>query len=54
MFEFHHLLPEFSAVENVMMPLLIARIPRNEAQNRAKSWLSRVGLEHVLSIARPN
>ena len=46
MFQFHHLLPEFSAVENVMMPLLIARIPRNEAQNRAKSWLSRVGLEH--------
>ena len=46
MFQFHHLLPEFSAVENVMMPLLIARKPRGQALEMAKSWLQRVGLEH--------
>ena len=46
MFQFHHLLPEFSAVENVMMPLLIARMARGDAEDIAKSWLARVGLEH--------
>jgi len=45
-FQFHHLLPEFSAVENVMMPLLIARTPRDEARRRAVSLLDAVGLSH--------
>ena len=45
MFQFHHLLPEFSALENVMMPLLIARVGREEALETARNWLTRVGLE---------
>jgi lipoprotein-releasing system ATP-binding protein len=43
-FQFHHLLPEFSAVENVMMPLLIRREAPGEAHARATRFLSRVGL----------
>lgn len=43
-FQFHHLLPEFSALENVMMPALIRRIPREEAQKAAEALLSDVGL----------
>jgi lipoprotein-releasing system ATP-binding protein len=43
-FQFHHLLPEFSAVENVMMPLLIRREAPAEARARAIRLLSRVGL----------
>lgn len=43
-YQFHHLLAEFSAVENVAMPLLIARIPRAEAFARAQGLLQRVGL----------
>ena len=35
-FQFHHLLPEFTALENVMMPALIQRIPRMRAQERAR------------------
>lgn len=46
MFQFHHLLPEFSAVENVMMPMLIARMAPTKAESLAKSWLDRVGLNH--------
>ncbi len=46
MFQFHHLLPEFTALENVMMPALIARVPRREAAERAKRWLDAVGLSH--------
>jgi lipoprotein-releasing system ATP-binding protein len=44
-FQFHHLLPEFSAVENAEMPLRIARVPLAEARARASELLRRVGLE---------
>ena len=43
-FQFHHLLPEFSAAENVMMPLLIGGAPRREAESRARDLLHRLGL----------
>ncbi|TKJ43287.1 lipoprotein-releasing system ATP-binding protein LolD [candidate division TA06 bacterium B3_TA06] len=43
-FQFHHLLPEFSALENVALPLLIAKIPRTEAFERANAVLVEVGL----------
>ena len=43
-FQFHHLLPEFTALENVMMPALIGRIPRAEARKTAESLLEDVGL----------
>jgi lipoprotein-releasing system ATP-binding protein len=43
-FQFHHLLREFSALENVMMPLLIAGVGEREARSRAEERLSAVGL----------
>jgi lipoprotein-releasing system ATP-binding protein len=48
-YQFHHLLPEFTAVENVAMPLLISGVSVAEAESRAESLLSRVGLQHRLS-----
>jgi lipoprotein-releasing system ATP-binding protein len=47
-FQFHHLLPEFTAVENVMMPALIARQPRKLAEEKAEQLLEQVGLAHRL------
>ncbi|MFP3867419.1 MAG: ABC transporter ATP-binding protein [Desulfobacteraceae bacterium] len=47
-FQFHHLLPEFNALENVMLPALIARRPRSEAQERAEAILVQVGLKERL------
>jgi lipoprotein-releasing system ATP-binding protein len=45
-YQFHHLLPEFSATENVAMPLLIRREPKNVAYTAANEILAQVGLGH--------
>jgi lipoprotein-releasing system ATP-binding protein len=47
-FQFHHLLPEFTALENVMMPALIAGVPTKEASARAHQLLENVGVAHRL------
>lgn len=44
-YQFHHLLPDFTALENVMMPLLIARKSRAEAEEKALAMLGKVGLK---------
>jgi len=47
-FQFHHLLPEFTALENVMMPALIKRLAPGDARERSRALLSEVGLEQRL------
>lgn len=49
MFQFHHLLPEFTAEENVAMPALIRRTGRAEAMKQARALLEQVGLSHRLT-----
>lgn len=48
-YQFHHLLPEFSALENVVIPQLIAATPKADAVKRAKDLLGRLGLSHRIS-----
>ena len=43
-YQFHHLLPDFNAVENVVLPQLVGGVPRAEAETRAKDLLSALGL----------
>ncbi|MFZ7128920.1 lipoprotein-releasing ABC transporter ATP-binding protein LolD [Avibacterium avium] len=48
-YQFHHLMADFSALENVMMPMLIGKQNRSEAQDRAEKMLQAVGLSHRIN-----
>jgi len=48
-YQFHHLLPDFSAEENVLLPQLVAGVARNEALQRARELLGSLGLDHRLT-----
>ena len=48
-FQFHHLLPEFTALENVCIPAFIAKVARNKAEKRAKEILSFLKLDHRIN-----
>ncbi len=52
-FQFHQLLPEFNALENVMMPAMIARVPEKEAEKRAVQLLTELGMADRLTH-KPN
>ncbi len=52
-FQFHQLLPEFHALENVMMPAMIARVPEKEAEQRAVQLLTELGMAERLTH-KPN
>ncbi len=52
-FQFHQLLPEFTTLENVMMPAMIARMPEKEAEKRAVQLLTELGMEERLTH-KPN
>ena len=45
-FQFHHLMPEFNALENVMMPCLVAGVGKGKAKRRAEELMEQVGLAH--------
>jgi ABC-type lipoprotein export system ATPase subunit len=53
-FQFHHLLPEFTALENAAMPALIAQISKKEAYEKATYLLKKVGLENKLASKPAN
>ncbi|HHW7448716.1 lipoprotein-releasing ABC transporter ATP-binding protein LolD [Pasteurella multocida subsp. multocida] len=48
-YQFHHLMADFSALENVMMPMLISKQNKSEAKDRAEKMLTAVGLSHRIS-----
>ena len=51
-YQYHHLLPEFSALENVQLPQMIARLPRRQARERAQELLNMVGLSERTGLLR--
>ncbi|MCD4834739.1 MAG: ABC transporter ATP-binding protein [Bacteroidales bacterium] len=52
-FQFHHLLPEFTALENVCIPAFIGKMPRDKAEKKAKEILTFLGLDHRIDH-KPN